>query len=356
MSAPTVMFNCLYPFNAQCKNYLFCCQRLNELSVFQAFNTPTASQYINFNIQPLTAYNNQNIITECDSELVPNSELESVGDNTYVQLSYGLNPDTQLCIRSFVGSPETPHFVRNVCDTYEKVVSNASAAQLAGVCLYNITPKTIAVNSKTPYAHTVQLHLTPQCLDISKTCQDSEDARVKYVFGVLANTLPTDFIYKPLEVYILAHLWGLRGSDSEHLQTLGIPTYAAHAVHASISFAMCDQICTDYCKGVLKLIFEHPFKNAQASEQLFIKNVQKTVARLINKPAKNIVCEMLAQISTWDNYSISLVYTHLILASNTSNDLLHRLADALFTNCSPNACNRKSLSNTEDQYAEHIFI
>ena len=78
------------------------------------------------------------------------------------------------------------------------------------------------------------------------------------------------------------------------------------------------------------------------------------LTKYINTPIKDVIESVLENHITWDNYSLSIIYLHLIgnisIVFSLKHCFINKLLTILLKNISPNPYQRESLQNTF-----HIF-
>jgi hypothetical protein len=78
--------------------------------------------------------------------------------------------------------------------------------------------------------------------------------------------------------------------------------------------------------------------------------------KYINKPKLQIISEILLNSNTWDNYSLSILYLHIIgniiSVFNLKDTLLNKIVFLLSKNVVPDPLKRETLQNTIKNYEE----
>jgi len=143
-----------------------------------------------------------------------------------------------------------------------------------------------------------------------------------------------DYTYKPLEIFVLFYLF------KNNLNT--------------ISYATIEEISEFYTKSltVLKLFsleYQNNFK------LLCIKSLK----RYINKHKKDIVCEILRHSYTWENYSLCLLYLHIVgnmlRVFSCKNTFISVFVGILAKNISPEPSDREKLEITLEKYGNLYY-
>jgi len=348
---PTQDTTIIRQIDDRCTNYLLCCKTLKMRNEMFNFYIPTKIQYIRFkNISNLINAKNKNIISDLRSQ----SQDINVDSNlipTHVQLFFNNATNWNLLYPFLLTSPIFPlQLVRGIADSYEASLICINVAQKEDWCLYNITPKTLLIPSNTPYAHKMCISPTNHCLQLSRLLQS--ETCMSYIFNTILTTPSSDFMYKPIEIYVLSHLWKIRGPSSLLCKN---PTIPKINEGSSISPELCDQICDDYINGLTRIFETMSSVDADNLHKQYLSQATNCVKQLINSPYTFIVQTMIGCMLTWDNYSISITYIILINVARNShrcsgNIILNNIINLLLTNISPNLSNRKTVEMTLEQF------
>jgi hypothetical protein len=330
------------------------------------FYVPTKIQHLRFDgILNQISAGNKNVISNLTSSQTTDAFVHEHNEvnikhvpqsHTHIQLFFDNAKNWKLLYPFLLSSPTFPlQLIRGIADSYEKSLMCINTAQKGNWCLYNITPNTMLISLETPYAHKLCISPTNYCLQLSRLTYSEEC--VSYLFNTLLTTPSTDFMYKPIEIYILAHLWKIRGPYASHTQ-MHLPKLSTFK-GSSISPELCDQICEDYMDGLTYMFETMTSTDSNNLYEQYFSRAKHCVKQLINCPYDFIVQTMLECVPTWDNYSISIVYIILInIARNshrcTSNILLNNLINVLLKNTSPSLSERTPINTTLEQFGECI--
>ena len=78
------------------------------------------------------------------------------------------------------------------------------------------------------------------------------------------------------------------------------------------------------------------------------------LTKYINKPKSDIICSILEQNETWDSYSLSIIYLHIIGSIIQVYDLkgsfLSKLVIELMKNINPNPSKRNNMKTIKANY------
>jgi len=184
------------------------------------------------------------------------------------------------------------------------------------ICFFDLCPDNIVFNE---YSYPL-LHNFQNSIYISKL---NESFISKLILNV------TDFTYKPLEVHLLFYL------IKNNLKTLNLELVLT---------------ITDKYIDNLKILslFSDNYK------EKFKKGCIDILTKYINKPKSDIICAVLEQNGTWDSYSLSIIYLHIIGTITQIYDLkgtfLSKLVIELMKNINPNPSKRNNIITIKSNY------
>ena len=139
----------------------------------------------------------------------------------------------------------------------------------------------------------------------------------------------TDFTYKPIEIHVLFYLI----ANNEE----------------TLSYTFIETICKEYVKNTSVLSFF-----SQTYIDKYKNNCIHFLKKYINKPKTTIINEILNYYDTWDNYSLSILYLHIIgsvcIAFSLKGTFLNKLFITLSKNINPDPSKRERLEETFLKY------
>ena len=145
--------------------------------------------------------------------------------------------------------------------------------------------------------------------------------------NIIANI--DNYTYKPLEVHVLFYLI----VNNEE----------------TMSLSFIEAISNNYVKNMDVLsLFSENYKDS------FEKSCVETLKKYINKPKSVIIADILKYSRYWDNYSLSILYLHII--GNISKffslkgTFMNKFTLLLIQNIHPNPLKRESLKETSKNY------
>ena len=110
-----------------------------------------------------------------------------------------------------------------------------------------------------------------------------------------------------------------------------------------------------------------PYTKKNKALSLFSSDFKERYSKLcevclkeyVGKAKEKIIPELISHYSTWDNYSLSMLYlkalSHMFPEGVKRNKIIVRFTQLLILNISPDAASRVSLSETKKQFEEIFF-
>ena len=146
-------------------------------------------------------------------------------------------------------------------------------------------------------------------------------------FAKIINDLDVNYIYKPLEVHVLFYL------IKNDLNT--------------ISYSFIEEICEIYTNNLTVLEFFSP-KYIES----YKKSCIETLKPFVNKKKGEIIKELMQNVNTWDIFSLSMLYLHIIgniiKTFSLENTFINKLFLELLKNIHPNSDNRYCLEDMRE--------
>jgi hypothetical protein len=227
------------------------------------------------------------------------------------------------CIRfdDFIFNLKTPKMVIfNVLETFSYLLSSLITLNNNNICFFNLSNENIVLNfecGEKPILHNFQ-----NSLQISKLS-------VKYITNIIKNTI--DYTYKPLEVNVLFYL--------------------IHNELDTINYELIEDICEGYVKNlsVLSLF-------SQQYNETFKKECCNSLKKYIDKPKSTIISDIMNQHDTWDNYSLCVLYLHIIgnisRIFSLKGTFISNFLIGLTKNIHPDYSKREKLQDTMNSYTK----
>lgn len=153
------------------------------------------------------------------------------------------------------------------------------------------------------------------------------DLNASYINNIIGNI--DNYTYKPLEIHVLFYLI-MNNEDT-------------------LSLSFVETICSNYVKTMdILTLFSQNYRES------YEKSCVETLKKYINKPKMAIIADILKYSQYWDNYSLSILYLHII--GNISNlfslkgTFMNKFTMILIKNIHPNPLKRETLKETSENY------
>ena len=225
-------------------------------------------------------------------------KCESVTNERFLLCTYDNCPI--IAFNDFLYGLPTPTLVlKHIFETYSHLLASLTKLNNAGICFFNLSSETIKIRE----------NFAPILTGFDKSLS-IESLDEQYISEFIRNT--RDYTYKPIEVHILFYL--ICRDES------------------IITYSLADTICSNYVKQLLVLRF---FSREQIS--VFETKTMQFIEQFINRRRSDIIIELLYSVNTWDNYSLSVIYLHLlgtfqcVFSLNTSS-AMNNMISLLFNN------------------------
>jgi hypothetical protein len=279
-------------------------------------------------IEDIPYYRNYyDIITDYDfidigkigEKIIENVDLDSKNkDKKYVVFNY--NDEKRIGFSDFLfklpNNINNKQFVFNILNTYSFLLNSLIKLNDNGVCFFELSTENIAFSSYSrPFLKSFKNSLI--VLDLNTS----------YIQNIVKNI--DNYTHKPLEVHVLFYLI----VNNEE----------------TMSLSFIEAISNNYVKNMDVLsLFSQNYKDS------FEKSCVETLKKYINKPKSVIIVDILKYSKYWDNYSLSILYLHII--GNISKffslkgTFMNKFTLLLIQNIHPNPLKRETLKETSENY------
>jgi len=279
-------------------------------------------------IEEIPYYRNYyDIITDYDfidigkigEKIIENVDLDSKNkDKKYVVFNY--NDEKRIGFSDFLfklpNNTNNKQFVFNILNTYSFLLNSLIKLNENGVCFFELSTENIAFS----------LYSRP-FLKSFKNSLIISDLNTSYIANIVKNI--DTYTHKPLEVHVLFYLI----VNNEE----------------TMSLSFIEAISNNYVKNMdVLLLFSQNYKES------FEKSCVETLKKYINKPKSVIIADILKYSRYWDNYSLSILYLHII--GNISKffslkgTFMNKFTLLLIQNIHPNPLKRETLKETSKNY------
>jgi hypothetical protein len=239
-------------------------------------------------------------------------------DTKYVVLNY--NDEKRIGFRDFLfklpNNNNNKLFVFNILNTYSFLIESLIKLNENGVCFFELSTENIGFSTYSrPF------------LKCFKNSLIISDLNTSYIHKIVKNI--DTYTYKPLEVHVLFYLI----VNNEE----------------TMSLSFIEAICSNYVKNMDVLsLFSQNYRDS------FEKSCIETLKKYINKSKSAIITDILNYSKYWDNYSLSILYLHVI--GNISKffslkgTFMNKFTLLLIKNIHPNPLKREILKETSENY------
>ena len=279
-------------------------------------------------IEEIPYYRNYyDIITDYDfidigkigEKIIENVDLDSKNkDKKYVVFNY--NDEKRIGFSDFLfklpNNTNNKQFVFNILNTYSFLLNSLIKLNENGVCFFELSTENIVFSSYSrPF------------LKSFKNSLIISDLNASYISNIVKNI--ETYTHKPLEVHVLFYLI----VNNEE----------------TMSLSFIEAISNNYVKNMDVLsLFSQNYKES------FEKSCVETLKKYVNRPKSVIIADILKYSRYWDNYSLSILYLHII--GNISKffslkgTFMNKFTLLLIQNIHPNPLKRESLKETSKNY------
>ena len=249
--------------------------------------------------------------------------IENVdSDLKYIVFNY--NDEKRFGFRDFLfnlsyynnNNNNNKQFIFNILNTYSILLDSLIKLNENGVCFFELCSENIV--------------FSPNSRPFLKTFPNSviiPDLNASYIQNIVKNI--DNYTYKPLEIHVLFYLIV---NDEK-----------------TLSMSFIQDICSNYVKTMdILLLFSQNYRES------YEKACVETLKKYINKPKLAIIADILNYSQYWDNYSLSILYLHII--GNISNffslkgTFMNKFTLLLIKNIHPNPLKRETLQETSENY------
>jgi hypothetical protein len=294
-------FICLYDFF--CINNIKISEKIKEkyslLNKYQIINTCTSitigevfQQIYQFNMNDIT------------------------NSKKYVLLEYNKLNFTKFDTFLF-NLPNPKLFIFYVIDSYIYLLNSLLELEHINVCFFNLSSKNILFGKNDKPI----LTNFETCLLLENN--SNINANAIYLCKIIEKI--EDYTHKPIEIHVIFYL--IKNNED------------------TLTFSSIESICENFVKNISILDFF-----SQNYKENYYKACVDCLKKYINIPKIDIINAFLQFSNTWDNYSLSILYLHIIVNTTRcfmlKGTFLNKLSIILSKIIIPNALLRETLTNT----------
>lgn len=282
---------------------------VNEINISKKIkNIPYNANYFDI----ISDYNFIDI-SKIDENLIENIDLNE--NKKYIFFHY--NNEERVDFQDFLFNlSNIKYFISSLLDSYTKLLNSLIKLNNENICFFELNTDNIVFSNN----NTLFLKNFNNSILISNLNES-------YIKNIIKNI--DNYTYKPLEIHVLFYL------IINNEETL------------SLSFI--ETICSNYVKNMnILLLF------SQRYIETYEKTCIETLKKYINKPKSAIITDILEYHKYWDNYSISILYLHLVgnitRFFSLKDTFLNKFTMLLTKNIHPNPLKRETLEEMIKNY------
>ncbi len=237
-------------------------------------------------------------------------------DKKHVLCEYNIRNNSIPFDEFLITCPTPKTFIFHVLDTYSYLLNSLLLLNSINVCFYNVSAENIVIDKNfKPILQNFDL-----CLNFDCHLRFSE---------IMKHT--TDYTHKPFEVHVLFYL--------------------IMKQNETLTEEMIQKICSVYIQNsaVFSLLQEDNKKKYRDECVDFLQQYKE-------KPRDVIILDVLRYVNTWDNYSCSVIYLHIVTnivqVFDVKAGFLTSFINILQKTVHPNPSQRISLKDTLLLYKE----
>jgi hypothetical protein len=232
----------------------------------------------------------------------------------YLLFKYNFNFNNLIEYNDFLYDFTCPKiFIFYIIETFARILKSLIQLNKNNICFYDLSPKKILfdMNSR----ENPMLYISFLSLHNAKLNE-------KYIINIIKKT--KDFIHKPIEIHVLFYL-------------------IQNDIH-TISYSLIEEITENFIKNLYILnLFSEKYKESYKNSCI------ETLKKYINKSKSYIIMDILKYHNTWDIYSLSIIYLHIIgnicRIFSLRSTFLNKIVIEFSKNIHPNPLKRDNLSN-----------
>ena len=282
-------------------------------------------------------YNNYNILIQCDflnaGKVYDNSRIiEKINmtnnnlNQKYLLFQYKIsdNDNVHIELDEYLFTLHTPKlFISSILNLFPYLLDKLLQLNNKNICFFNLCPENILISQKEGFK------LILQNFETSLLVKNLNETYISQILERINN-----YTYKPLEVHVLFYL--IKNDDLQ------------------VTNEMVEEICTNFINDMdILSFFSQKYK--ESYKIACIDSLQK----YIHMSKTKIIEEILEYNYTWDNYSLSILFLHIIgniiRVFSLKNTFMNDFLFLLLKNISPNPLKRETFENTKKKFDELFY-
>ena len=227
------------------------------------------------------------------------------------------NDEKKVTLNEYLINLKNPRLViSRIFESYSYLLSSLIKLNVVNICFFDLSAESIVF----------PVYMKP-LLKNFQNCLITDVLDEQYIGKIISKI--TNFAYKPLEVHVLFYLI----INNEE----------------TLSYSLIDIICDNYVKHVdILSLFSQNYR------ETYKKTSIELLTKYINKPKSVIIKDILSYTKYWDNYSISVLYLHIIgnicKCFPLKDTIMNKFTTHLIKNIHPNPLKRETLEGSFEKY------
>lgn len=298
----------IYPLNFTSINEVEICEKISKIPYYENnFNIIVDYDFIKFGelnekmVENIQTINNDNIYNNKKLVLFQYKNEKCIEFNIFLLNLY---------------TPKS--FIFHVLESFSYLLNSLIILNSKNICFFNLSDENIVFN--------LDCGEKPILQNFGKSIQLSKINEI-YISKII-NSID-NYTYKPLEVHILFYLIK---NDLDTISLLFIEEISEHFVRNL---------------DILTLF-------SQKYIETFKISCVNSLKKYINQPKIDIINDIIERANTWDNYSISVLYLHIIgnicRVFSLKGTFMNKWLDKLLKNIHPDPLKRETLTQTKEEF------
>lgn len=264
-------------------------------------------------------------INEVDDDIIKKTEISK--GNEYIMIKYEENEDEYIeGITRFLYNKKEEDYIYGVIESYFYIIKTLFQLQKEGIIYYNFSSEKMKFKDiYNPHCLLYDFESSLMERKIKLNTNNTNNINKKEIIEYFYNFImkPQNFTFKPFEVHVLFYLYKM---EEQYLSKYKI-----------------SQIIDKYVDNMGSIL-------KGQTEKLINQECHQYMEQFINKNKEEIIIQLLIHYKTWDNYSVSILYLHLveniIQGYKIQMRFMSKLQDILNQNLSQNPNHRMTIEKT----------
>jgi len=267
-------------------------------------------------------------INEVDDDIINKTEISK--GNEYILLKYEENECENIeGITRFLYNKGEKEYVYGVIESYFYIIKTFYQLQKEGIIYYNFSSERMKFKDiYNPHCllYDFESSLMERKIKLNENTNNTNKKEIiEYFYNFIMK--PQNFTFKPFEVHVLFYLYKM---EEQYLSKYKI-----------------SQIIDKYVENMGSIL-------KGQTEKIINQECHQYMEQFINKNKKEIMVQLIMHYKTWDNYSVSILYLHLveniIQGYKIQMRFMSKLQDILNQNLSQNPNQRITIEETINKF------